>query len=50
MPKKTKTANTELIDYRKEVLALLNKNASAATKAGGLKAVNLILKQMDEDI
>lgn len=36
----------EFIDHSKEVLAQMNRNASAATMAAGIKAVNLILWQM----
>lgn len=46
MPKITKTKNTELIDYRKEVLDQMNANANRASKAVGVAAVGMVVKQM----
>ena len=46
MPKVTKTANTEWIDHRAEVLSQLNENKSRVLHAMGIKAVGLINKQM----
>lgn len=44
--KMTHADRVEFIDHSKEVLAQMNRNASAATMAVGIKAVNLILWQM----
>ena len=46
MPERIVTKNTEWIDYREEVLRQMNANKSVSLNAMGLKAVELIVRQM----